>query len=593
MTTHDDDAPDTRVHDADLRALFGARRPDSTRFAAGIAARLAQANDAEDGGGGTTPRASFGVRTLLDRAASVLPGFSSGSSLGKSWATLLSLPIVLLLGVIVTFTHGFHNVDPERHRGSPPPSTPGRLVTAAFPDLLLTLGSLLGIAMMAILALGGGGIAQDTVTAALLLSMMALTWHIGQAARAGTADPLQIARTMFLLQVAVLFGCQLWLGNQLFTSDSIFGRDAVGWILMFGMLTTFAIAWRIRGAPDPMLGMLVLLVLPLGAAVLERPVDSVARTRRHLQTLHLQPEQLSNWSSAPTLHRALQAAGAEPADLRTVRERLASALAAPPPPSTSDPVHPAVWTAAIGLGLLEENDLRTLARRDGGRGLDRLLRDQGRLTRGASWGYELDCILVSRELTAAQREHLAARAEASWPSPDTKTDELEQALFCARWLDRLTREDRIEAHRAELHELLRRHWVSPASAQRFSTPGGFCAYPENGQFADIRSTVHAVELMQFVGIPDGLPVHEVRAFLRHSFRTSPISGVIAGGAVLPKQAEAALVLLDHGVPLPVRTLPDRILQERAPLAALLLVALALRAAWLARRSARGLVGAMP
>ncbi|MCA8963664.1 MAG: hypothetical protein H6838_10610 [Planctomycetes bacterium] len=596
MTAPDPKHSDTMVRDEDLRALFAARRPDAARFAAGVAERLARPrfddDDESDGTAAAPVHTTSGLRTLLDRAASVVPGISSGGGIGKSWAAILSLPFLLLVGVVATFARGFRRVDPSRHRDAPPLSPAERRTHTDFPNRLIALESLLAIGLMVIAAIGGG-IAQDAVTIGLLISMMALIWHIGQSARAGVVDPQQVARTMFLTQIVALFGCVFWPGPMLFSGDSLLGNAGVGWILELGLVVTFALSWGLARKADPFMAFALCVVLPLGGLVLQLPSDALARTRHHLQTLYLHPEELSNWSSAGVMGQALQAAGAAPVDLQAVHERLVAALATTPTSRSQDPVHPTVWSTAVALGLLGDDDLRRLAMRDAGRDVDDLLSDSRPLDIGVYRGYLLDCALVAREPTAAQRDHLARRAVAAWPAPDARGDQLEQALFCARWLARLGRDDLLAAQAPQAHELLRRHWVSPRTAAWFSTPGGFCTFPENGQHADIRSTSHAVELMQLVGAPEDLPLREVRAFLRHGFDTSLIGRLLAGRSVLGKEAEASLVLLDRGVGLPAVGTLARLIAERAPLAALLLVALALRAIWLAQRSAMRLVGALP
>ena len=623
MTRYDDkvEGGGLMVEERELRALFAPRRPDAGAFAAGIAERLAAAtvtpqNDPEDAaaaqvrstGVGTVP-SRFGLRPVLDRAASVLGVPTFGDS-GKSLLSILSLPFLLLVGIVVTFVHGFRRVDPAQHRDGPAPSARARKVHNTFQMLLPSIGSLLGIAAIAVYFLSGGSALVDLVTLVLMLGMVAMTWHIGQTARAGVASSVQTGRVIILMLLAAVFGCWAWLGSVVvFDGDSIFGHRAVGWVLWSGAAVACILtAWQSRNQ-DIGLSLILFFVLPLlGITALELPSNTASRVRSCLANSSLHPEQLSNWKEAATFAHALRAAGLPPVSLPHVHKRVADAVAAsvalPPHPWTeemreqveveSQRVHPQVWSTAVRLNLLDQEQLRKLATVgfDAGR-IEGLLNEEGTLRLVEYNFHLLACLLATRELTSAEREHLVRRIDQSGPQPGQPVNALEQALECARWLDRLGRRDVVLSRRAELHALLQQHWVVVADAAAFTRPGGFSYDPDTGQSSDIPSTATAVSLIEFVGAPPGLSLHHVSAYLRSQFRTSLMGEWITGKAVRLRQPEATLLQLRDGIGLPERSWLAVLVGERSLLAALLLVLLGLRAIRVAHRSERALLGAMP
>ena len=139
MSRHEDDNENggLMVEAGELRALFAPRRPDAVAFAAGIVKRLAAARNADAADedatdaepdavmrDGSAP-SRFGMRQLQDRAAGVLGVPALGSS-SKSLLAILSLPFLLLVGVVVTFVHSFRRVDPSQYRNGPSTSARAR-----------------------------------------------------------------------------------------------------------------------------------------------------------------------------------------------------------------------------------------------------------------------------------------------------------------------------------------------------------------------------------------------------------------------------------------------------------------------------------
>ena len=553
--------------------------------------------------------ASTSQRSLGRQAASILPGVPAGGASGKSLLTTLGMPFVLLVGAIVAFGRGLRGVDPATYRDQPKPSDRATKNNTSFLTLLPAIGSLLGIAAMATFWIAGSNAATHLVTLGLIVGMLIMTWHIGQTARSGVASSVQIGRAIILLLLAAVFGCWAWLGSVIiFDGDSLFGHSGVGWVLWLGTVCACLLVAQQSRHLDPGIGMFLFLVLPLlGATSLELPSDTKGRVRSHLNSLWLSPENLTYWSSAQVLGHALEATGEQLPAMPEVRKRVAAAVVAeaelPSRPWSAEvraqvsvkesTVHPQVWSTAARLGLLDREQLALLATTDFTPArLNNLLERNGPLSHAPSNDYLLDCLLASRELTGQEREHLVQRIDASWPQPGQQIDALGQAKLLAGWLDRLGRRDMVLRRRDELHDLLIRHWITEARAQSLTRPGGFTTYPQH-DWSDIRATGDAIALMEFVGAPDELQLNHVRAFLRHSYRTSLLGRMITGKSVLGQQAEASLLLLNEGIRIPDRGWLAFLIGERTMLAALLLVLLGLRAIRLAHVSEHKLVGAMP
>ncbi|MGK0205642.1 MAG: hypothetical protein ACI9S9_004733, partial [Planctomycetota bacterium] len=601
------------VAERELRALFAPRQPDATTFSAGIAQRLAAAANAghdddqrddeqdihDDAGDGSSKNRSFGKQ-----AASVLPGVPAAGASGKSLLTTVTLPLLLLAGAIAAFVRGLRGVDPATYRDQPQPSARARKANRSFQALLPSIGSLLGIAAIATFFLGGGSAATHFVTLGLIVAMLIMTWHIGQSARSGVASSVHVGRVILMLLLAAVFGCWAWLGSVIiFDGDSTFGHHGVGWVLWLGTVAACLLITAQSRHLDIGTGLLLFFILPLlGATALEMPSDTVGRVRRHLANLSLEPEHLRNWSQAGDLAHALVATGATPVALPEVRKRIREAIAAakpmPPQPWSKEmheqiqfeasKVHTQVWSTATRLDLIDREQLQQLATRGWVPSrLDELLSGSGALRLGHSDYYLLECLLASRELTSNEREHLAQRIDASWPNLSQNTDSLQQACSCVRWLERLGRHDVVLSRRDVLHKVLLHHWISDARAASFSRPGGFCTYAYSNH-ATTPPTAAALAIIEVVGAPDELSLHHVRAFLRHQVRTSLLGRLISGRAVLSKQAEASLLLLEDGIGLPERSWLAILIGERMILAALMLVLLGLRAIRLAHVSERKL-----
>ncbi|MCA8952237.1 MAG: hypothetical protein KDE27_22190 [Planctomycetes bacterium] len=568
------------VSDADLHALFARRRPDAARFAAGVAERIGNGTGIDRAGGRPGSR-----WRLLDRAASVMPGLADGGLLTKSWATVLSLPTLLLLGTFAMFVRSNRRLEPALAAAA----KRGQTRAVVFTALLPTLGSLLGIVFMALGVAAGGSAVADIATLLLLLSMAALTFQLGSISRTGRPLVAEVGGFVVALQSTALFGCVLWVGILgVFAGDSTFGYTATGWVLGGGMIACSVLTMVLGRAFAPVPLFYTLIAMFTVVLTSGIPDNSVAAVRTRLASIPLDPAALSGWGTAGRIAWDLERCGEPTIDWAPVQARIEHAI------DEGVDAHPTVWTVAAQRGLLDETHWHRLAeRRLEAHRLASMVKGDGPLGFSDYQGYLLPMLLATRDLGAAQRDRLVERIDASWPdrTADYHGSDLGKALLCIEWLEQLGRNDRIEAKRPWLHELLREHWVSEGEAAAFSPPGGFTGDPES-HFANAEQTSLALAIIARVGAPPTIPLRHVRAFLRGQVRHSFLIGS-AREPELWKLARADRYLLENGIGLPTRGPLETLLGERAMIAALLLALLSMRAIWIAARRSGAVVGAMP
>ena len=282
----------------------------------------------------------------------------------------------------------------------------------------------------------------------------------------------------------------------------------------------------------------------------------------------LDPASTRDWDGAAALQRALVAIGEATPPLDDVHAALARALA------DRTVVEDAVWSAAYDLGhFADAAAWATLARKE--RRQRREVFEAHEVTR---WHLDLDERYTTPWLLAFEvppsdfLEWLAQSTLASWPRPD-ESFRLEKALAVTLKLEALGRAGLLATLRAPAHALLRAQWVEPKWG--WSSDGGRFAHddPESGYRA-VESTLFAVELMARFGVPDGIDLFDVEAFLRTEARSSaiPIPLFMDDEG---RHARAALLRLRHELGLPARGVSGVLLEYRLLFGALLIASLAL------------------
>lgn len=566
---------DDPAGDAQLRALLAPHRPEPRTFRAGVAERLR----ARETGASPSPVAP---PSWLRRVAGVLPGLPDLGTATKLWTTVLSLPALVLAASVAAFFHGQGAIgtalqDGAAARGARP--APRWSWAQAVP----LLGSLAGFLLL-LVALGPfAHHVAELVVLLLVGSMTVLTAQVQQLARAGRADAVAVGGFVRDLLVSGLLGCFVWVQVVgTFEPAAVLGLGGSAAILTAAICATVLVNLA-RGA-ERLHSVVTLAILGLLAATNPFGITRATpeRVRDQLAGLPLRVDSLHGWETAQAMADALDAAALPRPPLRELRQHVEQAIAA------GADAHPLVWTTSAHLGLVPPNQWQALAaQRDVAYRVDRLLADDGPLRLHAYDGWLLHLILATRGLEPAERERLADRIDASWPTAETRFSitHLDRALLCVRWLDLLGRGEIVVARTQDLHALLLRHFVPTDRAAHFSHPGGFASSLEpERRHADVRETGRALALMARVGVPPGLPLDHVRAFLRRQCRISALALAVPE-PLLAQEARAHLVRLAHGFAWPPRSVIRFLVDERLALATLLLVTLALQALWLARPAA--------
>jgi hypothetical protein len=287
--------------------------------------------------------------------------------------------------------------------------------------------------------------------------------------------------------------------------------------------------------------------------------------RGYLASFEAHTDELRGWSEAEVTYVALRSTRAELPDLAHVRAAVELAI------DHHDDSHPTVWTAAATMHLIDIEHWRTLAARPlEQHKLDQWLASSGRLHLIEYDAYQLDMLLATRELTGEQCERVAARIEASWPAPGDDRA-LDRAALCVRLFDTLGRQDAIERHRADVHELLRRHWISGRGTGPFAKIGGFSSYPAKLRTSFDEATWRAVDLIARCGAPPEIDMRLLHGYLRTESAAHGLIGETY--AELKATERAALLRLEREIGLPSRHWLATLLGERVLIGSTLIVAL--------------------
>ena len=271
----------------------------------------------------------------------------------------------------------------------------------------------------------------------------------------------------------------------------------------------------------------------------------------------------SMWLLVAKACDALRDSGESVPDTAVLRDEIERALAANPE------ARPELWTAAAALGAVSQEQWNEVASRVWVRyQLDELLELSGPLELRDRNEYLLHMLIATRELSDAQRAHLAERIERSWPTLQTEFA-LARALACVRRLDLLGEGARVEARREALHELLVRHWERYSSLGR---PGGFAAVPDRRTFPSVDATFAAVALMARVGVPAGVDCWKLADYLQRESRPRFARSrrlSMAQSTLL----DLAALRLERQIGLPELSWVQRLMAERVLLAVALILAL--------------------
>jgi len=565
--------------DAELVELFRRRRPDAADFRVRVAERIAQKERDPDE---NAPRERSILRTeFVRRAAAFLPlDPSGGAAFGKVFMSTLALPFLVLVACVGAFVAAAKSVVRSGRQAHPAASEPGIFQATKsgrlqYSGVLLQSLQMVGMFALLLPVAIGSEWAVDIVVGLVLLAAGTLVFVLRGLSNEALMTPRTVATYSTALLGSLFAGAFLWPSSrQAAAAGSEFG---IGWsaAVVLGGIVLCALLPRQRPSWSTMFWLLF-----LGPFLFLNPFmatrSSPTSLKSQLSEYGVAALDLRAWEQLGLVSEALVAVGDEVPALPQVESELDRALAR----SATDPLHvwkegvdahPGVWTAASQAGLMTSERWDTLAQRiDQKRKLDIVLKATGPLWMPAYDEYEVAMLVATRAITHEQRETLASRIEAAWPELGSH-DPLANVLLIVRLLDHLGLADRVDARRAEVHALLAQHWTGNLPTDLFQRAGGFTANPAKWKTSHNGSTHAAVVLMARFGVPEGIDLRLLRAFLRVE-SAAPWLG-IPENAYLKGVARATLLRLEREVGIPPRSWLEAVAGERMLIACVLLVLL--------------------
>lgn len=573
--TPSDEAP--LASEDELRELFRRRRPDPDAFRASIEERVraAREDDGAETGGPRWKSAAAGVPLVIHAGA------KAGGL--KGLPAILLWPAALVAAAVGVFAFGARSVrDSAAAADADPPRTTrrrrGPLDAALGRQSAVVWFVFLGLAL-----LGPSRFGPDLTVVFLLTTMLSVSYGVRRLSRTGALVRSEVARVIFALMGLPLF--QLVLQGQSFgltAPTSYLGLGPSVAVLVAGavvvqFLTRTRLTW----------GVVLMFVFAFGFLNSGGLTYSSERgLRATLEKVTLDPEDLSGWDGAGAAHRALRAVGARAPDCSSVAASLRDAL------ERGADVHPAVWTAAFDMQLLEAEDVARLVEAS-----SIAPPTEAQIARGVIvnqteyYRFRLLALVETVELTDAQRKALADAYESKWPETG-RHDPLTDALLITRVLDALGETERANALQDRVHDLLEEHWMPAPRLKLLGRAGGFTSNPKKFRTSFEDTTLAAIELMARFGVPDGVDLAQVHSFFRGEARAFPV--VFEMHPYLRLEARAGLLRLREEIGLPERSWIRALVDERFFLTMLLCAALAVFAVASAPRDEGGRgVGAQP
>lgn len=575
------DAKTESVTEAELVELFRRRRPDPEAFRARVAQRIREKEREPDSGSAREP--TLLGSELVRRVAAVLPlEPSSGLGFAKLLVTSLALPFVVLSATVAAFVAASRSVLRSTGSAQPASREPRPLqdvVPARDRDLIVGLGipawlHPAGVLLLFLPSLTGSPWAVDVVVALVLAAALSLVFLVRGLARSTLLTPATVADHAAAILGALFMGVFLWpLSRRVAAAGSDLGLGWSGGLVLLGIV---ACALVPRGGTGwSRLGWLCLVPLLVVLNPLGLTRSSPASLRAQLASFEVEAHELRGWQPVGVVAEALLATGAELPPLPSVERALQLELARGPEQHSQRwtagiDAHPRVWTTAAQVGLMTRERWQRLAERPAeARKLEQLLAHDGPLTLQEYDEYLFPMLLATRTLTAEQRAALAARIEATWPATGSH-DPLASALLLVRLLDHLGLQEHVEARRADVQRLLLEHWFARPT-RGFLPTGGFTPNPAKFETAVPGSTHAAVVLMARFGVPAGIDLRRVRAYLRAEGAAFWL--VIPERSELQSLERAALLRLEHQLAIPPRPWLAALAGERILVACALLVLL--------------------
>ncbi len=569
MREHEYDGTRIEVSDEELHQLFAPRRVDDGSFGAGVAARIRALEEAPS----ELHAESTGLRDRLGRAAAVAAmdpgvlatgGATAAKAAGAKWLPgVLAFPALLLGSFVGAFALSSHalkgafdevpmdETDQERRERK-------RQLREANKRVRFILSVMTTPAMF--LMVSHPALGSDLFIGYMALTMVSLVYLTRQLAARRSVLRQDVRATVeaaFGTTFFVLLGGAFNLGSVP-SSDIGFGPSMAAMLIGLGIVSWRTVSHRRK---------LFYLVVAVGVVnVLGFTFASGESLRRQVDRMEVEATEPEEWLRAAAVARALDAVGeARPA---------ASALRGSFQAMLADPgsIPTATWASAADLGLLTDADWSLAAgwKSDSlsSTGIAGAIDDpEGAFAVRAAWR--------SRSLDGSVLERLIEARERCWPAVGDPGG-LVKAVRVMHTFDRLGQSDFVDAQSERVHELLLRHFVTPARASfPVGSSGGFTSAPGRTRSCTAVDTFAAVELMHRFGVPEGIDIRRVQAYLRREARNSFL--FFEPYASRPMEARAGLLVLREGIGIPRRTLVAAVLGERFFFATLMLVLLGLLA----------------
>lgn len=586
--------------EGELLSAFESLRPEPGEFAAGVRARIEEAEQREE-----SQVARFAAAPeRLRWAASILPpGLVAGATgaaglagkkLGfKLVPGLLAIPAITFLVLIGTFLGGVHSL---RKEDGQPQDVEGderafasdwwkrnrKLVTVGFTILLL-------------LALFQH---TEVFTALIALSMISTVLLLGDLARAGLADRARVAKATARL---LWWSGFLWFYTRDFLpvdpsgypnwfSAVVLGFGAIGCLFAGGVLTWRMIGERIWYPDRRMLypdavttfclrGLYSFFALFAGAVILGGigvmglVVLNSTESRSHLvefvEEFDAPITETHEWREFKSVSRSLASDGGTAPDFSQLRERVGAELAsgAQTPFLGSGPI-------LLELGVVSASEVPGLI-------------EDARVHVDSHSAYRLDGNYLSAVRTLFEAGELSAEQHAQLTehvrtgiAGISGVNSLETLLEATWVLDALGEGELVESLRPQVHAELLAHWRGAMAA---SHGAAFAqnAERESGWFTwrslihlDYVSTQQAVALMKRYGAPPEVDLGSVRETLRMGRSKGRATSWDDYSNRRDLLAVSALVQLEELAPEPVGPL-SQLFKHRSLFGALLLICLCL------------------
>lgn len=581
------------ISEAEVRELFAPRRADPSAFRALVAERIAQRERAA--ADAAARERDSGLRAhLARRAAALVPWNVSGGGGAVQLALAGMVWPFLVLVVTVGWFFGVRSALARTSRAAVPtarepspltsPTFPTKSMGPAAPVVAMLVQTLAMLAVLSAIRTGSRW-AIDALVLCALLTGLGLLWIVRLLAAQHMLTPRTVASAGASLLTALMIGGFVNpFARPIVDAGTEIGSSMCALVLLAG-------ASSCAFVPRPWPAKRALFWCALGWIAFVG-LNGAACTSARPDELRAEIARVAN-SGDPTFQGAIVTANdaltaigearVAPPELEREIER---ALATP---AGGDAL---LWRNALHAGAMNADRWRALA----GRALeqarmDQLLRLDGPLALFDQGEYVLAMLVATRELTDAQRAKLVERLESGWPDA-SHADPIGDVARRVRALEVLGAQERVEARRDGVHELLREHQIAKNTYPQL----GRGAFTRDGDqpWPSLETTADAVELLARFGVPDGVDVRALRDHLRGQAARSSLFVSEPPGMRLA--ANAALLRVERELGLPSRPLLVAIAAERSLIACALLSILVVAAVLSAPRPSGAVAvqrGALP